>query len=185
MCQWLNSSSFFPCVCLISQDPTDAENKDEYMNYSVVQDSLKFSSISVDFFPQNWQTDCKLNTDIQRTKNSHFITKESKVEEFTWSDIKIHYKGRIIKIELYWSKDRKMGQRNGLKSLKILYIFVHLIYENLSSSEQWRKGQSFQCGLNKLCSPMRNFDPYFTAFKNNKLQEEYTWNVKSKTINLV
>ena len=71
--------------------------------------------------------------------------KKNRVGRLTLPDLQTYYKATVIKIELYWHKDRHIDQQNRIESPEVNpHVYGQMIFNKDVKPIQWGKRQSFQ-----------------------------------------
>ena len=64
--------------------------------------------------------------------------------DITIPDIKLCYKGTVMKTAWYWHKRRQVGKWNGIKDLNINpHTYEHLIFDKEAKIIKWKKESIF------------------------------------------
>jgi hypothetical protein len=112
--------------------------------------------------------------------NSSGITQKPRIMEtilnnirtsgrITIPDLKLYYRGIIIKIGWYWYKDRQVDQWNRTEDPEMnLHSFGHLIFDKRAKTFQWNTDSLFNkwCWFNwqSACRRMQ-INPIFFSFQ--------------------
>ena len=119
------------------------------------------------FFHRSRKTTLKLIWSHQRTRIAKAILQSWKLSS-TLPDFKIHYRGTVVKIVLYWHKDRHLDQWNRIMNPEINpCINGQLTFDKSAKNTQWGKDGlvNKRCWENwiSICKRMKLY-PYLIPY---------------------